>query len=139
LLPREAGALDPPGDTLLRDGGVKGRNPPPLLAGADWVMPRCDPTPLEPIFGEPIFVRPEVAGLDERLLLGGVNEGYPLRFPFCVDEGGLTPLRFAELFIPLPLWNVPALGFCIVPVAGMPRNPAEPPALARPPAGIAPT
>lgn len=47
-------------------------------------------------------------------------------------------LRFAELFISRPP-NVPALGFCIELVALAPRKPADPPALIRPPAGIAPT
>lgn len=44
----------------------------------------------------------------------------------------------AELFICL-VPTVPALGFCIELEAFAPRKPAEPAALARPPAGIAPT
>jgi hypothetical protein len=67
-----------------------------------------------------------------RMLLLGALKVLLLKPPFP------AALRFAELFISRPP-NVPALGFCIELLAAAPRNPAEPPALIRPPAGIAPT
>ena len=87
--PRETSLREP----WLLEGGVNGRNPSRLPAGADWVAPRCGSILLEPMFDEPMFdepmfdeprlLRSELAGLDERvLLLGGVNGRYPPRLPF---------------------------------------------------------
>jgi hypothetical protein len=100
---------------------VNDRNPPPLLAEPALL----EPVLKEPVFARSVFVRSEFAALDDRpLLLGGANERLP-------------SLRFAELFSLSPA--VPALGFCIELYAVAPRNPADVPALVRPPAEIAPT
>src|SRR5580700_988109 len=64
-------ALDAPAslrEAALRDGGVKGRNPSRLAAGADCVAPRCDS------MLELALFRPALTS-DERVLLpGGMKE-----------------------------------------------------------------
>jgi hypothetical protein len=123
----------PAGRVLL--GGVNGRNPPRLFDGADWLIPRWGGMLLEPVFdelvlAEPKLVRPDPTVAEEReLLFGGVKGRNPPRLPFCADvctdAGWLPAPLVTELFICLPLWNVPALGFCILPVVFVPWNPAD--------------
>src|SRR5712692_9787134 len=136
---RFEGALD-----SLREGGVKGRYPPPLTLSHDrLVTDGLEPDQLEP------EDRLMLAGPLGRvvLLFGGVNGRKPPRFPFsadgvvlrCVctlagaDERGLPALLVGGLFVPRLGAGVPALGLCIVPAAAVPRSPA-PLAATRPPA-----
>ena len=84
------GALD-----SLRDGGVKGRYPPPLTLSPD----RFAFDAFEPVAFDPGQLEPEdlllLAGRSERalpvplLLFGGVKGRKPPRFPFSAD--GLAP------------------------------------------------
>jgi len=120
----------PAGRVLL--GGVNGRNPPRLFDGVDWLIPRWGCMLLEPMFDEPVFEEPILVRPDpavEGRVLGGANGRNPPRLPFgtdvCTDDGWLPALLVTGLFICLPLWNVPALGFCILPVAFVPWNPAD--------------
>lgn len=64
------GALDGPRETSLCDGGVNGRNPPPLFAG-DWLVPR-GPSIVREFMPE--LAPSELDKPDERPLpLGGVK------------------------------------------------------------------
>jgi hypothetical protein len=73
------------------------------------------------------------------VLFGGVNGRNPPRFPFCADETPLPAFRLTGLLVSRPPANVPALGFCIVPAALVPRATPDSPPLMRPPAEIAET
>lgn len=110
--------VEPAGCVLLL-GGVNGRNPPRFTGSAPRFVPA---------FADPVG---RVVGL----LLAESNGRYPLRFPFCTDDGVPTLLVPAEFVSRLE--NEPALGFCMVPFAGVPRATDSPPK--RPPAGTAPT
>lgn len=72
------------------------------------------------------------------LLFGGVNGRNPPRFGVVMVELGL-PVRIVELLISRPPWNVPALGFCMVPFEPMPRATLDSPKPLRPPGEIAET
>lgn len=75
-----------------------------------------------------------LAGADVRVPLfceavGGANGRYPPRFPFCT-VAGLPALLVGWLFTPRLGADVPALGFCIVPLeaALVPLAATRPPA-----------
>jgi hypothetical protein len=128
-------------DAWLLEGGVKGRNPPPF----------ADPVLLEPIFSEPMVRDPT---LEDPTLFRSEAEPALVRseFPYPDERLLLFKVLFEVLFgalkerdpalrldSPSRPATVPALGFCIEPDAAAPRNPADVPALVRPPAVTAPT
>jgi len=128
LLPllRDPGPFNSLRGATFPEGGVNGRKPSRLPAGADCVGARCGSMFREPGFDDPIFIRSELPGVVVRvLLLGGENGRDTPRFPFCIVDGWLPTPRFIELPVSLPPWKVPALGFCIEPEAVLPRNPAD--------------
>lgn len=108
---------------------MKGRNPPWLGEPEERFTFAGDSGALEPKFAK---VRPSVPRLAEPILgdsdvraLGGVNGRETPRFPFSADDGLprlLVPVLPASRFE-----KVPAPGFCIVPVAPVPRATDSPP------------
>ena len=123
LLTRPAGALDPPRDAPLLDGGVKGRYPPRSAEGADCV-PRWGSMFLEPMFGDPIVLRSELPKVEERvLLLGGVNGRNPpllLRGADCVVPRGDSTVLLGGLMV---LRSEPPKFDCRLLLLGAGRNP----------------
>src|SRR3989442_1490761 len=96
----------------LRAGGVNGRYPPRVSAGAEELMLRW----------EGIFAGPDC----RVLLLGGVNGRYPPRFPFCGVATWLPAFRAPGFLAPgfiSRAGGMPALGFCEAPNAAVPRAP----------------
>ena len=102
-----------PGRVLLLLGGVNGRNPPRFCPAVDW-LPRVR-----------VIGRSNPPAADGRLAAAGRLPASG-RLP---PAGLLAALRVAGLFISRDA-GVPALGFCIVPLAAMavlaptPRPPA---------------
>lgn len=111
--------VEPAGRVLLF-GGVKGRNPPRFTGSATRFVPE---------FAGPV-------GRVAVPLLGELNGRDPMRFPFCTDDDGLPTLLLPAVFV-ARFENDPALGFCMVPLDGVPRAVDSPPK--RPPAGTPPT
>ena len=103
---RGVGILPGAGRVLLLFGGVNGRNPPRFCPAVDWL-------PWVPVVG-----RSNPPAADGRLAAAG-------RLP---PAGLLAALRVAGLFISRDA-GVPALGFCIVPLAATAvLAPTRPPA-----------
>jgi hypothetical protein len=107
--PAADGMFDWPRDASLRDGGVNGRNPPPLFAGPDCMPPRCD-SMLLVFTDEPMIGRSEPESPDDReppvgavkgrnpppLFAGGwiVERGEMFPEPTLLEFGLADPMLF---------------------------------------------
>jgi len=116
LLPRAAGAFDWPRETSSRDGGVKGRNPPPLFEGDDGIALRGDSMLLGLMFEEPMFGRPAPLVADGRVLLLGAVKG---RNPTPLFAGADCVMPRCDCTLPSPIF----LGLVLEPILDRPEFP----------------